>query len=97
MMLFNQGQCLCGTRATELASRLCSSVNRLGGTRVASMQGYSTWLVAMQAVHDMHTSGFCHADLKNSNAMVTRTEGTVTVRLIDLACSQQQKPCRHTS
>lgn len=45
----------------------------------------------------MHTSGFCHADLKNSNAMVAHTEGTVTVRLIDLACSQQQKPCRHQS
>ncbi|KAL3159169.1 hypothetical protein ABBQ32_011155 [Trebouxia sp. C0010 RCD-2024] len=46
----------------------------------------------IKAVHEMHTSGFCHADLKNSNAMVTCTEGTVTVRLIDLACSQQQKP-----
>ena len=46
----------------------------------------------MQAVHEMHTSGFCHADLKNSNAMVTHADGTVTVRLIDMACSQQQKP-----
>ena len=46
----------------------------------------------MQAVHEMHTSGFCHADLKNSNAMVTHSEGIVTVRLIDMACSQQQKP-----
>ena len=46
----------------------------------------------MQAVHEMHMSGFCHADLKNSNAMVTHSEGTVTVRLIDMACSQQQKP-----
>ena len=50
----------------------------------------------MQAVHEMHTSGFCHADLKNSNAMVTHSEGTVTVRLIDMACSQQQKPGMQT-
>ena len=46
----------------------------------------------MQAVHEMHMSGFCHADLKSSNAMVTHSEGNVTVRLIDMACSQQQKP-----
>lgn len=46
----------------------------------------------LQAVHQMHSRGFCHADLKNSNAMVTHSQCQVTVKLIDMACSQQQRP-----
>lgn len=48
--------------------------------------------VAVQAVHQMHSRGFCHADLKNSNAMVTHAPGQVTVKLVDMACSQRQRP-----
>jgi len=46
----------------------------------------------LQAVHQMHSSGFCHADLKNSNAMVSHAQGQVIVKLVDMACSQQQNP-----
>lgn len=45
----------------------------------------------------MHSCGFCHADLKNSNAMVTQSQAPVDVKLIDMACSQQQKPGKKAS
>ncbi|DBA94255.1 hypothetical protein WJX77_008410 [Trebouxia sp. C0004] len=46
----------------------------------------------IKAVHQMHSRGFCHADLKNSNAMVTHSQHQVIVKLVDMACSQQQRP-----
>lgn len=49
-------------------------------------------IALIKAVHQMHSRGFCHADLKNSNAMVTHSQCQVTVKLIDMACSQQQRP-----
>ena len=48
-------------------------------------------LCPLQAVHEMHSKGFCHADLKTSNAMVTHSHGQVVVKLIDMACSKHQK------
>lgn len=67
-----------------------SSPEALTTLRHALLQPCAIALI--QAVHEMHRAGFCHADLKNSNAMVTHSEGSVTVRLIDMACSQQQRP-----
>ena len=45
----------------------------------------------LQAVHELHSNEFVHADLKNSNAIATQVDGSVSVVLVDMACSQQQK------
>ena len=48
-------------------------------------------ILTLQAVHELHSNGFVHADLKNSNAIATEVDGALVIHLVDMACSQQQK------
>ena len=46
----------------------------------------------VQAVHELHSNGFCHADIKGSNTLVAQRHDSIHITLVDLACSQQQLP-----